>query len=74
MKDLQDESWELIYSSPALYKAEIVKSILEEENILCVLVNKQDSSYLNFGEIEIYTKREDILVAKQILNRIDEIE
>ena len=43
-----------IYSSPNLPQASIVKGMLEENNVPVMVVNKQDSSYLNFGEIEIY--------------------
>ena len=46
--------WFKIYSSPNLPQASIVKGMLEENNVPVMVVNKQDSSYLNFGEIEIY--------------------
>ena len=46
--------WFKIYSSPNLPQASIVKGMLEENNVPVMLVNKQDSSYLNFGDIEIY--------------------
>ena len=35
-------------------KAEITKQMLEENNINVVMLNKQDSSYLMFGSIELY--------------------
>lgn len=46
--------WFKIYSSSNMPQASIVKGMLEENNVPAMLVNKQDSSYLNFGEIEIY--------------------
>ena len=46
--------WFKIYSSPNLPQASIVKGMLEENSVPVMLVNKQDSSYLNFGDIEIY--------------------
>ena len=74
MSDNMDEHWEVVYSSPKLYQAEIMKAVLEEENIPCVIVNKQDSSYIVIGEIELYVQSEDILKAKQIINRSQSLE
>jgi hypothetical protein len=65
----KDDQWEMIFSATKLYRAEILKALLEEENIPSVIINKQDSSYLIFGEIEVYVRRDDILQAKTIVNR-----
>ena len=46
--------WFKIYTSPNLPQASIVKGMLEENLVPVMVVNKQDSSYLNFGDIEIY--------------------
>ena len=64
-----DDQWEMIFSSPKLYQVEIMKSVLQDENIPAVIVNKQDSAYILIGEIELYVKIEDVLKAKQIINR-----
>jgi hypothetical protein len=69
-----DEQWEVVFSSSKLYQAEIMKSVLEDENISSVIVNKQDSAYIVIGEIELYVKKEDILKAKQIINRSQTLE
>ena len=74
MKNDNDESWELIYTTPVPYKAEIMRSLLDEENIDSVIINKQDSSYLNFGEIELYVKQAEVLQAKHIIDHIPENE
>ena len=41
-------------------QAEIIKQMLEENNINVVLLNKQDSSYLMFGPIELYVSKEQL--------------
>jgi len=69
-----DEQWDMVFSSSKLYQAEIMKSVLEDENISSVIVNKQDSAYIVIGEIELYVKKEDILKAKQIINRSQTLE
>ena len=47
--------------------AEITKQMLEENNINVVLLNKQDSSYLMFGPIELYVNKEQVKQAKELL-------
>ncbi len=64
-----DETWEPIFSSSKPYQSEIVKDLLLDEEIPAVVINKQDSSYLAFGEIEVYVHREDILKAKLIVTK-----
>ncbi|MEC9209654.1 MAG: DUF2007 domain-containing protein [Bacteroidota bacterium] len=48
-------------------KAEITKQMLEENNINVVLLNKQDSSYLMFGSIELYVNEEQLTQAANLL-------
>ena len=48
-------------------KAEITKQMLEENNINVVLLNKQDSSYLMFGSIELYVDEEQLSQARDLL-------
>jgi len=50
-------------------KAEITKQMLEENNITVVLLNKQDSSYLMFGAIELYVSETQLKQAKELLNQ-----
>ena len=67
----QGSHWEAVFSTTLLYKAEIIRGMLEEEGIQAVIVNKQDSSYLSFGDVEVYVKSEDILKAKQIATKLN---
>ncbi len=48
------KNWSLILKTESLAKASIIKGMLEENNVPVSLLNKQDSSYVNFGEIEVY--------------------
>lgn len=65
------DQWEKVFSTNTPYQAEIMKALLEKENITSVIINKQDSSYLVFGEIEVYVKCEDMLRAKQIADKFN---
>jgi hypothetical protein len=48
------ENWYLLLKTDKYLEAEIFKGMLEENQIPVVLVNKQDSSYVFLGEIELY--------------------
>lgn len=61
-----DNTWVKIYSTSAVYKAELLKGVLIENDIDAIVMNKKDSAYL-FGEAEIYVKAEDAVKAKHIL-------
>lgn len=48
------QGWFKLYSTKNYVEASIVKGKLEENNIQAVILNRQDSSYLAFGDIEVY--------------------
>ena len=60
------DNWEVIYTTDKLYQAEMVREILADNDIECVLMNKQDSWY-KLGEIEICVPVENVLKAKQLV-------
>jgi len=67
MKTL-DKNWVSVYSSAYMHQINLVKAVLKENNIASVIINKQDSSY-HFGEIELHVQADDVLVAKQIIQK-----
>jgi aspartokinase len=52
-------------------KAAIVKQMLEENNIKVVLLNKQDSSYLMFGLVELYVQEDQVEKTENLLKEIN---
>lgn len=62
------EPWQKIYTTRNPAEASILQGMLEENNIPVQLMNKQDSSYLNFGDIEIYVPAQFSEAAKQLVN------
>ena len=52
--------------------AEIKRQMLEENNINVVLLNKQDSSYLMFGPIELYVNKEQLKEATDLLKNTED--
>ena len=62
------QDWFKLYSTKNYLEANIIKGMLEENNIKAVILNKQDSSYLAFGEIELYVPTHLKDIALQLLS------
>jgi hypothetical protein len=60
------DNWIVIYSTAQLYEAEIVKSIMAENGIESVIMNKKDSTY-GFGDIDVYVPTSEAFSAKQLI-------
>ena len=60
------DNWVAIYSTNQLYEAEMAKDMLADNEIECVIMNKQDSTY-RFGEIEVCVPTEEVFKAKQLI-------
>jgi len=52
-------------------KAAIIKQMLEENNVKVVLLNKQDSSYLMFGLVELYVQENQVDKSENLLKEIN---
>ncbi|MDG1756062.1 MAG: DUF2007 domain-containing protein [Bacteroidia bacterium] len=61
------EKWVTLKVSNKSYQLHIIEGRLSENGIQSVIVNKIDSSYLNFGEAELKVKESDFERAKEIL-------
>lgn len=61
------EDWVEIYNSPDANLVEIMRSLLAENSINSVILNKKDSMY-NFGEVHLYVHRDNIIKAKHLIN------
>jgi len=68
-----EKNWVKIYKSTNFYQSEIVKQMLLQHKIEAVLLNKQDSSYRSFGNVEVYVHQADFdhAIELLILNQIE---
>jgi len=62
------QDWYLLLKTRSQAEANIIKGMLEENDIAAQILNKLDSSYLNFGELEIYVPNEQKEAAKEVMN------
>ncbi|MBY0481087.1 MAG: DUF2007 domain-containing protein [Chitinophagaceae bacterium] len=63
------ENWEKIFSTRNYAEASIIQGLLTENEIPVQVLNKQDSSYINFGDIELYVPAHLKLTAQQLLEK-----
>jgi len=63
-----ENGWIMIFTSNNLQESEMIKDLLLENEITAVSLNKQSSMYL-IGEIEIYVKNTDVILAKQLISK-----
>tara|TARA_Y100000758_G_C15757222_1_gene314427 strand:+ start:328 stop:546 length:219 start_codon:yes stop_codon:yes gene_type:complete len=64
-----DYNWIKIYASTDPFKIELLKGFLDENNIVAMSINKKDSSYLAFGEIELLVDAKDVMKAKILIKK-----
>jgi len=66
-----EDNWVLIYSTDKSWQAEIAKQVLADNGIDAVVVNKKDSSYLTFGDAEVYVSVENSERSKILIKDIE---
>jgi hypothetical protein len=65
-----EKDWVRAYETQQEYLAEIARSVLSDNDIESVIINKKDSIYNTLGDIEIYVNRDNLIRAKQILQKL----
>ena len=63
------KNWINIFTSSNPIEVEIIKQMLEENNINAVVLNKQDSSYNMFGTIDLFVNETEQETALQLINK-----
>ncbi|QHS61595.1 putative signal transducing protein [Chitinophaga agri] len=66
-----EKDWVKIYNTNQVFRAEIIKGMLEENGINVVLVNRQDSSYLVAlpGMAELFVHNSQEADARRLLEQ-----
>lgn len=65
-----EKDWKLVYFTGDDYRGVIARELLEENGIHAVVINRKDSSYTSFGDIEVYVSDEDEDQANKILEHL----
>ncbi|MEI6150926.1 MAG: DUF2007 domain-containing protein [Chitinophagia bacterium] len=64
------QDWKKVFSSSQLAVSSMVMGILNENEIPAKTLNKQDSSYVFFGEIEVYVPMDMVEKAQALISTI----
>lgn len=56
----------IAYTTNQLFEAEMIKKYLSDHQVTAFILNKMDSAY-HFGEIELLVYRDDVIVAKKLI-------
>jgi len=59
--------WKKVYSTPDRVLAEILHGMLESNGIACMLVNRQDSTYIFLGEVELHVPADRVQDASELI-------
>ena len=62
--------WVVIFETGQLYRAELVKSLLNDNNVEAVILNQKDSSF-KLGAIEVMVKKADKGKAAAIIKSVN---
>lgn len=68
---MKKNKWFQVYKTKTTYQAEIVRHVLESNDIKCISVNKIDSSYNNFGYHEVLVVEKNYLEAQKLIHKLN---
>ena len=71
MNRQREKDWVQVYSSTFLPSVEIVKNLLESKGIDAIVLNQQDSAYTSIGEVNLLVKREQVVLAKDLISKAE---
>ena len=66
-----EKGWVSVFCSSDEYLVSIAKDLLENMGIESVVLNHKDSSYLLWGEAEVYVTDQNEAQAREILKQIN---
>tara|TARA_B100001540_G_C15779491_1_gene630286 strand:+ start:1432 stop:1632 length:201 start_codon:yes stop_codon:yes gene_type:complete len=65
-----EKDWIKIFTSKDNYYINLLIGKLKHEGINSVAINSMDSSYLSFGYIELFVKKNDLKASQKIISNI----
>ena len=61
--------WTLVFSSPGLPEAELVRGLLIAHDIEAIVIDQRPSAYPTLAEAEVYVEAEDLMRARYIVQK-----
>lgn len=66
-----EKGWVKAYETSLPFQANIIQTMLTDNDIEAVILNKQDSALVSIGRQEVYVHEEKLLRALQLINNDD---
>ena len=66
-----EKDWVIAKSFSKAYLADIAIEVLKDNGITAVVLNQKDSSYLAFGDIDVYVHIDNEEKAKELLKDLN---
>ena len=64
-----EKNWTKIFSSTNPIEVKILKQMLEENGVISIDINQQDSSYNMFGNINLYVQEQYVENATKLIEQ-----
>ena len=65
-----EKGWTKVFGATEDYLVSIAKDILQDNGIEAIVINHKDSSYVMWGEAEVFVREENEVQANEILNQL----
>lgn len=62
-----EKDWVKVFTTSDVFKANLVKDLLDNNDIPAVVLNKKETLTVIIGEAEVYVKREDTVKAVNLI-------
>ncbi|MDZ4845899.1 MAG: DUF2007 domain-containing protein [Chitinophagales bacterium] len=62
-----EKDWIKVFTTPDVIKADLVKDLLDNNDIPAVVLNKKETLTALIGEAEVYVEREDAVKAINLI-------
>ena len=62
-----NDNWKLVFESSTDHICQTLKSMLEQNCIKTIVLNKKDSMVHSIGTVELYVQKDDVILAKHLI-------
>jgi len=62
-----NDNWSLVFESGFEHICQTLKSMLEQNGIKTIILNKKDSMVHSIGTVELYVQKDDVILAKHLI-------
>jgi hypothetical protein len=69
---MSSENWVVVYTTTEFYKIQLIKGLLEENDIFSIVINYGDSTRMFPDNSELFVNNNDAFKAAYLINKADD--